>query len=88
MFTLKDYLTNRRKSDFAKQLGISDSYLSQYLSGHRRPGYERMLEIERITNGQVSVQSWAGIAGNVDALPPRQEVTARKAKAGKRAGVA
>ena len=78
MQTLKTSLMDRKKSDFAKLLGISDSYLSQYLSGHRRPGYERMLEIERLTDGEVPVQSWELLQASVNALRERQEDPVQK----------
>ena len=59
MQNLKTYLTGRKKAEFAKKLGISSAQLSQYMSGFRRPNYDRMIEIERLTDGQVSVGSWA-----------------------------
>ena len=58
MQTLKQYLEGKIKADFADQLGVSPSMLSQYLSGVRRPSYDRMIEIARITDGSVPVQSW------------------------------
>lgn len=72
MQTLKDYLQDRKKADFARLIGISDTHLSQYLSGYRRPGYDRMLEIERITEGEVPVQSWELLKANVDNSSTRQ----------------
>lgn len=72
MQTLKDYLQDRKKADFARLLGISDTHLSQYLSGYRRPGYDRMLEIERLTEGEVPVQSWELLKANVDNAGSRQ----------------
>lgn len=62
MQTLKTYLADRKKSDFARKLRVSASQLSQYLSGERRPSYDRMLEVERLTGGEVTVQSWQHIA--------------------------
>jgi len=58
MQTLSTYLAGRKKADFARAINVSDAQLSQYLSGYRRPSYKRMLEIERLTDGQVSIQSW------------------------------
>lgn len=63
MSNLKQYLSDRPKGEFAKQIGVSPSQLSQYLSGHRRPSYKRMLEIEGITGGEVTVQSWTELEG-------------------------
>ena len=72
MQTLKDYLKDRKKSDFAKQIGVSGTQLSQYLSGYRRPGYDLMLEIERLTEGEVPVQSWELLKTDVSDCPARQ----------------
>lgn len=58
MQTLKQYLEGRSKAEFAEIIGVSPSQLSQYLSRVRRPGYDRMILIERVTDGQVPVQSW------------------------------
>lgn len=58
MQTLKQYLEGRSKAEFAERIGVSPSQLSQYLSRVRRPGYDRMILIERVTEGQVPVQSW------------------------------
>ena len=58
MQTLKQYLEGRSKAEFAELIGVSPSQLSQYLSRVRRPGYDRMILIERVTDGQVTVQSW------------------------------
>jgi transcriptional regulator with XRE-family HTH domain len=41
-------------------LGITDSYLSQILSGRRRPGLDIAVRIETLTG--VPVESWADIA--------------------------
>lgn len=59
MHTLKAYLCGRKKAEFADQIGTSPSYLSQILSGHRRPGFDLMVRIERHTDGAVPVSSWA-----------------------------
>lgn len=72
MQTLKEYLKDRNKSDFAKQVGVSGSQLSQYLSGYRLPSYGRMLKIERLTDGEVPVQSWELVRANVDGPQDRQ----------------
>jgi DNA-binding transcriptional regulator YdaS (Cro superfamily) len=63
METLKQYLEGRSKADFARQIGVSASQLSQYLSGVRRPGYDRMILIERMTSGQVPIAAWAAPSG-------------------------
>ena len=72
MQTLKTYLADRKKSDFARKLRVSASQLSQYLSGERRPSYDRMLEVERLTGGEVTVQSWQHIAPDANASPANQ----------------
>lgn len=48
-----------RQTEFAKQLGISDTYLSQILSGLRCPSISVAVAIERETSGNVAVAEWA-----------------------------
>jgi DNA-binding transcriptional regulator YdaS (Cro superfamily) len=48
----------RRKGEFADAIGINHAYLSQILSGHRRPSFRLMCEIEKATDGAVKVQDW------------------------------
>jgi transcriptional regulator with XRE-family HTH domain len=57
--TLAEYLATRRKKDFAEKLGTSPSYLSQLLSGHRKPGRKMMLKIQESTDGAVDFNSWS-----------------------------
>ena len=59
MENLKSYLSDKRKGVFAAQIGIAPSYLSQILSGHRRPNFELMIKIKRETNNAVDFMSWA-----------------------------
>ena len=73
MQTLKQYLEGRSKAEFAERIGVSPSQLSQYLSRVRRPGYDRMILIERVTDGQVPVQSWDHPPAHGDATPAGQE---------------
>ena len=71
MQTLPQYLEGRKKADFAQQIGVSPTQLSQYLSGYRRPSYEMMMLIEAATGGDVKAQSWANI-GDHPPTPPAQ----------------
>ena len=73
MQTLKQYLEGRSKAEFAERIGVSPSQLSQYLSRVRRPGYDRMILIERVTDGQVPVQSWGHPPAHGNATPAGQE---------------
>ena len=59
MENLAEYLSGRKKADFARKIGVSPAQLSQYLSGYRRPNYELMLKIEAETGGKVSIRSWS-----------------------------
>lgn len=45
------------QKDMAAMFGITDSYLSQVLSGRRRPGLDIAVRIEALTG--VPVQSWS-----------------------------
>lgn len=58
MVTLNQYLSDKPKGEFARRLGTSPSYLSQILSGHRRPSFDMMLLIERETGGAVGPDAW------------------------------
>lgn len=64
MMTLSEYLKAERlsQSAFAERLGNVDrSLVSRWCAGEggTRPTFERMLEIERVTDGKVPVASWA-----------------------------
>jgi antitoxin component HigA of HigAB toxin-antitoxin module len=56
--------SRQKQKDLAAQLGITDAYLSQILSGQRRAKLETLLRIEDVTG--VPVVSWAdmGFAGS------------------------
>ncbi len=49
--------SNINQRDLARQLGVSDGYLSQILSGLRRPKLELLIAIEGVTG--VPVSSWS-----------------------------
>lgn len=59
MSDLSTYLKGRRKGDFAKSVGIVPAYLSQILSGKRKPSYGLMLRIQERTSGVVDLNSWS-----------------------------
>lgn len=63
METLQKYLEGRRKANFAEEIGTSPSYLSQLLSGHRRPSFRLMLKIQEATGGDVPVSAWVEQSG-------------------------
>lgn len=56
---LREWLDRSRKQqkELARALGVSDGYLSQILSGLRRPKLELLMAIEVETG--VPVESWA-----------------------------
>jgi len=57
---LSEYLskTGLTQTAFAKDVGVSDAYLSQILTGARRPSFDLMEKIEDVTGGQVSINAW------------------------------
>lgn len=73
MMTLNEYLSTRRKSEFAEQIGVSASQLSQYLSAYRRPSYDMMIKIRDASGGLVSVESWDHIESRGDDAADNQE---------------
>ena len=48
----------KHRCDFAADLGMSKSSLSQYLLGHRRPIGDTTVRFERATAGAVPMQAW------------------------------
>lgn len=56
---LATYLAGKRNAEFARRLGISDAFLSQLLSGKRRPSLDLAFKIERATAGLVPASVWA-----------------------------
>lgn len=58
METLQSYLDGKPKGVFASELEISAAFLSQILSGHRKPSLEVAFRIERLTDGHVPASSW------------------------------
>jgi transcriptional regulator with XRE-family HTH domain len=58
--TLERWLKKNRLSQnqFAEQSGISQSLLSKYIRGARRPNVDQALAIERATDGGVPVEQW------------------------------
>jgi DNA-binding transcriptional regulator YdaS (Cro superfamily) len=60
MEKLKTYLKGQKKQDFAKAIGVSPSFLSQMLSGHR-PAPDRVAQaIETETRGKVRASHLKG----------------------------
>lgn len=58
MQKLTKYLEGRRKGEFARAVGIAPAYLSQILSGKKRPSFDLMCRIEGESGGLVPVESW------------------------------
>ncbi|MCR9236181.1 MAG: helix-turn-helix domain-containing protein [Alphaproteobacteria bacterium] len=52
------HLSVRPQLDVSRQLGVSQAYLSQLLSGQRRPSLELAVRIEQMTGGTVPASSW------------------------------
>ena len=55
---------------FAAELGISMSYLYQLLKKERRPSIELARKIEKITNGELTVDALRGDAKDYDLFSP------------------
>jgi transcriptional regulator with XRE-family HTH domain len=60
MTNLAQYLrdTGTTQRAFAATLEMSPGFLSEILSGKKRPGIDTAFNIERATNGAVPVSSW------------------------------
>lgn len=59
METLRSYLRDKPKAEFARAVGIKPVYLSQLLSAYRRPSFDLMERIEAKSGGAVPVSSWS-----------------------------
>lgn len=61
MTHLEAYLRQQQLSAFAfaKKLGVDPSLVSRWRRGETRPAYDRMVLIERETDGAVPVSAWA-----------------------------
>lgn len=61
MSRLNRYLKDRKRrpAEFARELGISKSYLSEILNGKKGVSLDLALKIERITKGGVSTKDMA-----------------------------
>lgn len=49
-------LPRGRRSVFATQLGITPGYLSEILSGRRRPSWDLAVRLSAATGGQLSIE--------------------------------
>lgn len=49
---------NLSQEQAAAMLGLSKSMISMLENGRRKPSSEKRIEIENITNGQVSYKDW------------------------------
>lgn len=62
-----------KQCELADLIGITDSYLSQLLSGRRSPGLSNALKIEAETG--VPVESWVDNTRGKSGKPRRQPAT-------------
>jgi transcriptional regulator with XRE-family HTH domain len=72
MEKLQTYLIGKNKGEFARAIGKSPSYLSQILSGYRKPSLALMNQIAAATGGVVDLNSWADDGNH----PPAEETAA------------
>lgn len=60
MSTLSDFLTSKqiRQQDFAARIGVTQATVSRLAKRTMMPSLPLAVEIERATEGEVSVSSW------------------------------
>jgi len=70
MYHLANFISDQKitQSSFAKMVGISDAYLSQILTGVRKPSFRIMLKISEATHDEVGLDSWIAAYSN----PPNE----------------
>lgn len=80
---LAEFITQsgESRSAWADRIGISRSYLSDILNGHKVPSLPLAVKIERLTGGAVTAASMAGIGGECGDLSHAAD-TATDAPAG------
>lgn len=61
--------------DACALVGVSRTAWVEWESGHRKPSLEKALEVEKLTEGKVSIESW-GFEPSVD--PTMRAVLARR----------
>lgn len=62
MISLKDWMnrnTPEKRIELADSCGTTLGYLYQLSGGHRRPSLRLALNIQKFTNGEVSVESFS-----------------------------
>lgn len=60
MEKLQKYLEGKKDADFARKIGISQSFLSQIKHGHRKPPLHVAGKIHKLTKGKVPSWCWEG----------------------------
>lgn len=63
MMTLKEYLASKpniTRRQFAADIGITQSYLSEIVSGKKAPGAAIIWKIQNQTKGKVTLNDWVG----------------------------
>lgn len=59
---LKEYLSGKNHSQFARELGVDYSTLWRWKEGKILPNKEMILKIQKITNDSVRVGDWYDIS--------------------------
>ena len=67
--------TSLSPKDACALVGVSRTAWVEWESGHRKPSLEKALEIEKLTEGKVSIEAW-GFEPSVD--PTMRAVLARR----------
>jgi plasmid maintenance system antidote protein VapI len=60
---MKQYLKGNRiyQTNFARQLGVTQPYLSQIISGRKPVSLKMAVRISKLTHGEVPVKSWPNL---------------------------
>lgn len=78
---LKDWMHRRRflQREAAEHLGFDETFVSQLVNGHRVPGLENAINIERLTG--IAVEAW--VSTDRDKTVPPVGAGAAKSRNGK-----
>jgi transcriptional regulator with XRE-family HTH domain len=65
--------SGKTQTHWAREIGVSKSYLSDLLNGKRVPALDLAARIERLTDGAVMAASWSAESSAPQTAPENQE---------------
>lgn len=63
-------MRGQTQRSFARELGVTQSGLSRWVSGPNVPSWTHIRTIERVTNGFIRLSDWADAAAERETVEP------------------